>query len=102
MFGGTTTQKVSRTAVRGEVLAQFQPRGLTDARSGSCEKRKEHFVTALSSSEDLFDFRSSQRRFTLFFLVYDRKADEMEVPVAWIELPSLDMADATTALTTWK
>ena len=38
------------------MLAQFQPEGLTDAKSGSCEKHKEHFVTTLGSLEDLFDF----------------------------------------------
>jgi hypothetical protein len=38
------------------MLAEFQPESLADAESSSCEKRNEHFVTALGLFEDFFDF----------------------------------------------
>jgi hypothetical protein len=71
------------------VLTEFQPEGLTDAQPGSRQERKQDLIAALCSRENLFDFRCGQRRLALFLFVYDRKADEMEVPVTGMKLLAL-------------
>lgn len=76
----------NRGEVAGQMLADLQPEGFTEAESGSRQERKENLVAALRFREDLFDFDCRQRRLALFLLVYDRKADEVEVPVAWMKL----------------
>src|SRR5262245_17216507 len=81
-----TLANPDRGEVARQMVHQFQPESFTDTESGSCQERKQDLVPSLCSRQNLFDFEFGQRRFDLFFLVYDRKADEMEIPVAGIEL----------------
>jgi len=68
------------------MFTDFQPEDLADAESGSGEQYEQDLITALRPCQNLLNFRYRERWFALFLFVYDRKADEVEVPGPRIKL----------------
>src|SRR5215471_371906 len=75
-------------AVHRDVPSDFERERLADSESASCEQSKENLVNRLSNiGNDDGDFVCRKRWTMLLPLVYPRKSDIGQTPIAWMCFP---------------